>query len=326
MQKKLAVLGVAGSLLGASALAVPSAQAATRDGVCDPGEFCYFFNSGQQGSVSDFAGSLDVYGTTQPGCYEYRGPGAGKGQCVKNQAASVWNRSAGPVTVYFNSGYQGASQTFAAGAKGNLKPGLKNENASHRFRAATTPAPAPTPTPAPVPPTPTPVTSTPTPTPTPVPPKKRTLSFGLYLKSGGKISCPFNGYSTTPGKHEGIDIARGLGSPVHALIEGKVTRISAGFEGRKGLSTIAIYNATYKKTIVYLHSAPSKRLKVDQTVKRGQQIATESWRGVSRKESRHTHVEMRPGYATSAAPSVGDPKLTNPDPTAFWKARGYEIK
>ena len=84
-----------------SATATP-AFAASRDGVCDTGEFCYYFNSGEAGSISDFTGSIADYGTTQPSCYDFKGAGAGKGKCVKNNAASVWNRSSKTVRVYFN--------------------------------------------------------------------------------------------------------------------------------------------------------------------------------------------------------------------------------
>jgi peptidoglycan hydrolase-like amidase len=120
--------------LGGAVLATTSpASAASRDGVCDSGEFCYYFNSGNEGSVSDFTGSIPDYATEQPSCYDFKGPGAGKGQCIKNAAASVWNRSTKTVRVYFNSDYAGTHQDFAAGAKGNLNSSLKNQNASHQF-------------------------------------------------------------------------------------------------------------------------------------------------------------------------------------------------
>jgi len=112
------------------------ANAASRDGVCDSGEFCYYYNSDEAGSVSDFTGSISDYGTTEPSCYDFKGPGNGKGICVKNNAASVWNRSSKTVRVYFNTGYAGASQDFAPGAKGNLNATLKNNNASHQFLSA----------------------------------------------------------------------------------------------------------------------------------------------------------------------------------------------
>ena len=103
--------------LGGTVLATATpASAASRDGICDTGEFCYYFNSNNQGSVSDFTASIDDYNTTQPTCYDFKGAGEGKGKCIKNAAASVWNRSSKPVRVYFNSGYTGTYQDFAAGA------------------------------------------------------------------------------------------------------------------------------------------------------------------------------------------------------------------
>ncbi|MEU6407659.1 SpoIID/LytB domain-containing protein [Microbispora sp. NPDC046933] len=128
-------------VLGGAVLATASpASAAARDGVCDSGEFCYYFNSGNQGSLSDFTGPVGDYGTRQPSCFDFKGPGTGKGKCVKNAAASVWNRSSKTVRVYFNSNYGGSVyQDFAPGAKGNLKAGLKNQNASHQFLSSAPP-------------------------------------------------------------------------------------------------------------------------------------------------------------------------------------------
>ncbi|WP_245788361.1 CHAP domain-containing protein [Amycolatopsis marina] len=108
------------------------AQAASRDGVCNSGEFCFYYNSNHQGSISDHGGSLANYGTSQPSCYVFKGAGNGKGQCIKNNAAAAWNRTGKTVRVHFNSNYGGTYQTFAAGAKKNLSSALKNNNASHR--------------------------------------------------------------------------------------------------------------------------------------------------------------------------------------------------
>ncbi|GAA1944661.1 CHAP domain-containing protein [Kitasatospora viridis] len=125
-----AALAMAVPLIGATSA---PAFAASRDGVCDSGEFCYYYNSNEAGSVSDFTGSVSDLGATQPTCYDFKGAGAGQGLCVKNNAASVWNRTGHTVRVYFNSGYSGASQDFAPGAKGNLDATLKNNDASHQF-------------------------------------------------------------------------------------------------------------------------------------------------------------------------------------------------
>lgn len=104
----------------------------TRNGVCEAGEFCYYYNSYQAGSMSDHKASQADYGATQPTCYEFKTAGNGQGVCVKNHAASVWNRTGHTVRVYFNSSYGGSYQSVAAGAKVNLNSTLKNQNASHR--------------------------------------------------------------------------------------------------------------------------------------------------------------------------------------------------
>ncbi len=134
------VAAAAAVLLGGAVL-VPAttASAAARNGVCESGEFCYYFNSNNAGSVSDFTGSLADYGTEQPSCYDFKGTGNGKGQCIKNEAASAWNRSGKTVRVYYNSNYGGAYQDFKPGTKGNLNATLKNQNASHAFLGSTPP-------------------------------------------------------------------------------------------------------------------------------------------------------------------------------------------
>ena len=129
--KTLVLLMVGAAVAGATA--APAEAATARDGVCDSGEFCYYYNSDQVGSVSDFKDSIDDYGATQPTCYEFKGPGNGQGICVKNNAASVWNRTGKTVRVYYNSNFAGAHQDFAPGTRGNLNATLKNENASHEL-------------------------------------------------------------------------------------------------------------------------------------------------------------------------------------------------
>lgn len=124
---------VSGLAVATSVGLAQPAQAGERDGRCESGEFCYFPGSGQAGSASDFSGSLADYGTSQPACFEYKGTGRGQGLCIKNTAASVWNRSAVTVQVHFNSGFRGTSQSVAPGAKVDLNSALRRQNASHRF-------------------------------------------------------------------------------------------------------------------------------------------------------------------------------------------------
>ena len=296
MKKLNRILSMAAAVLVSVApvlvLAQP-ASAAGRDGVCNSGEFCYYYNSDYQGSVSDFTGSIGDYGTTQPSCYDFKGAGNGKGVCLKNNAASVWNRSSKPVRVYFNSNYAGTYQEIQAGAKANLNATLKNNNASHKFGPFSA---------------------------------RVDMSYALYNASGGSITCGFDGYHSTPGRHEGIDIARSVGSDVHALTAGTVIYVARGATGSGGLSTISVYNASLNKTVIYLHTAPRSWVSTGDSISRGQVIADESWHGVSSSGSAHTHVEMRPGRQTHASKSVGDPHLDNPNPTSFWNDQGYNVR
>ena len=131
-----AAAGIAAALLGVVSVlpaAAAESPATARDGVCDPGEFCYYWGFDLYGSVSDFTVSVGNYGTTEPTCYDFKGPGDGQGECIKNNAASVWNRSGTSVTVYYNSGFAGYSETFPPGAQANLDGTLVFNNASHKF-------------------------------------------------------------------------------------------------------------------------------------------------------------------------------------------------
>ncbi|MEV0272741.1 M23 family metallopeptidase [Hamadaea sp. NPDC050747] len=282
--KRTLIVAATAVLLGAMVGAAPAQAANARNGVCEDGEICLYYNSDNAGSLVDFAGSIQDYGTGS-GCVTFISSGSGRGQCVKNNAASVWNRKSVPVTIFYKSDWSGAIDSFIAGAKGNLRPELKNENASHVVGEA----------------------------------GNDRLEFGLYHDDAGAISAYFDGYLSTSGRHEGIDLARSAGSAVYALTSGTVIYKN---EGGGGLSTLSIYNADLDKTVIYLHTDPLDGLSVGEHVDKGQRIATEASRGAS---SAHTHVEMRPGRHELAAVSVGDSTLSNPIPTTFWMNRGYNI-
>ncbi|WP_205324922.1 peptidase inhibitor family I36 protein [Glycomyces sp. YM15] len=286
----LVAAALMGAMTGLTAMA-PAQAATARNGICESGEFCLYYNSDNQGSVSDFSGSISNYGTGSS-CYEYKGPGAGQGQCVKNNAASAWNRTGKYVTVFYNSGYSGPIDNFSPGAQANLRAYLKNDNAGHLVNATGNAA--------------------------------DNLEYALYHSSSAHVTAYFDGYTTTSGRHEGIDIARGVGYSVYALVSGTVTRVTEGSRGSGGLSTLAVYNSSLNKTIVYLHLNPNG-FSVGSSISKGQVIGVEDWRGISSSGGAHTHFEMRNGRVTAAATSVGDPDLTNPNPTGFWKARGYNI-
>jgi murein DD-endopeptidase MepM/ murein hydrolase activator NlpD len=290
MRTKATLLAVGVALAGSSVLGAPPAHAAAQDGHCDPGEFCLYFNSGQTGSMVDMTNGHKDYGSTPATCIKFITRGDGRDRCVKNNAASAWNREETAVTVFYKSNWAGAIDALVAGERANLTK-TKNENAGHVIGD----------------------------------PANSRIVGALYDDVGGRITSYFDGYLSTAGRHEGIDIAKGIGVPVHALLRGHVTRVSAGARGRDGLSTIAIYNADLDRTIVYLHSDPVNSLGVGDSVSRGQRIGYEDWRGITYSSSAHTHVEMRTGRRESAADSTDDPVLDNPIPTEFWMNRGYNL-
>lgn len=150
------------------------------------------------------------------------------------------------------------------------------------------------------------------------------LSDNLYKNSGAYISCGFDGYRNTSGRHEGIDFKYKLDAPIYSLTDGKVLRVASGSTGGSGLSTIAIYYAAADKTVIYLHAKPC--VSAGQNVSKGDKIGYESWRGISSESSSHTHVEVRNGKKEYAAKSVGDSTLDNSNPSSFWKSLGYTIK
>ncbi|MFJ1708006.1 peptidase inhibitor family I36 protein [Kitasatospora sp. NPDC088346] len=121
-------LKLAAAALGA-ALLVPAlattAQADTSD--CPEGAFCLFYNSNQQGSHMVVPTSIpDLAG------YTFTSPGNGRGQHVKNNAASVVSNTCVTVWVHYNSNYSGPSDMFNFRNAENLV-NTYNENASVKF-------------------------------------------------------------------------------------------------------------------------------------------------------------------------------------------------
>ena len=142
MKKFVTALATAAAAAAITVTGTAPAEAATaRNGVCETGEVCFYYNSSYAGSMSDFSASVANYGTDPATCYVFKSAGAGQGQCIKNNVASVRNKSSLPVTVYYNSSYTGSAQKINAGTAVNLNSTLKNNNASHRFGTVTTTPP-----------------------------------------------------------------------------------------------------------------------------------------------------------------------------------------
>lgn len=120
-----AVLGLAGALVATA----PAANAGARNGTCETGEFCLYYNTGHTGSLVDLVNSQRDYGSGA-GCIEFVSTGSGKGTCVKNNAGSVWNRTGKAVFVFYNSDFGGTYDKIPDGAKVNLNDNVRKDNAS----------------------------------------------------------------------------------------------------------------------------------------------------------------------------------------------------
>ena len=98
------------------------------------------------------------------------------------------------------------------------------------------------------------------------------------------------------GIHEGIDFVNVKGAPLYAILGGEVTR------GADKNGTVAIYNAEYDVTLLYLHCENSIVRRGD-TVEAGDMIAKEGKTNISGGANTHyTHVELRKGRHTSSSP------------------------
>ena len=200
MRTKSALIAFGAALASTAAVAVPSAYADAQDGRCEVGEFCLYFNSGQAGSMVDMTNGHKNYGSGSD-CIKFITAGAGRGRCVKNNAASAWNREQAAVAVFFYSGWSGRIDTFVEDERKNLV-NTKNENAGHVVGD----------------------------------PNNDRLTRSLYQAAGGRINAYFDGYQSTSGRHEGIDIAKNVGAEVYALTTGTVINIDEGRRGRVNLS------------------------------------------------------------------------------------------
>lgn len=136
----------------------------------------------------------------------------------------------------------------------------------------------------------------------------------LYGGSGGYMTCDFDGYVTTSGRHEGIDFAKSDGASIYSLINGEII----GYSNTSYCTWLSIYDSTNNKTVCYLHANFSSSLQVGQQVTVGTYLGTESNNGNG--TGPHTHVEVREGRTTGAAKSVNDSVLDNSNPYPYWTA------
>ncbi len=137
---------------------------------------------------------------------------------------------------------------------------------------------------------------------------RQKLMYAVFRNDGAHITCDFDGYQNTRGRHEGIDMVLSHNAPVYAAISGVVTRAGGSF------NTVAIYDQNNDKTVVYLHFN-SVTVQQGQYVNKGDHIGYQGSNGAS---ASHVHIEVRNGRRTAAAKSVNDPTLDNPNPYDYW--------
>ena len=95
------------------------------NGVCETDELCLYFNSNHQGSLADFYYEVEDFAG-----FTFLSSGNGKGQPVKNNAASACNKdNLLTARIYFNSGWAGPYDDVQPGTCRNLS-NTYNENAS----------------------------------------------------------------------------------------------------------------------------------------------------------------------------------------------------
>jgi len=128
------------------------------------------------------------------------------------------------------------------------------------------------------------------------------MRVALYGEDAGEVSMFYGQYCERRGDgrgrtgftgvHEGIDFTNAPEAPLYAILGGEVTR--AGDSN----GTVAVYNAEYDVTVLYLHCEEIEVRRGD-VIEAGAYIAQEGKKGSG---GTYTHVEMRNGRHTTSNP------------------------
>lgn len=247
--------------LGASMLtSAPAATAAARNGVCESGEFCLYYNSDQQGSRVDLVNSQRDYGSGS-GCITFVSSGAGQGQCVKNNAASARNLTGRPVFVFYNSDFGGTYDEIPAGASANLNANVYNNNASQivgdaslRFPLATTQA---------------------------------------AIKGRSPAWC-WDNKTNCHHDYNAADIFAATGTPVVSPVAGTVMTVRPGSETAGATATV---KDAFGRLWFFQHmdNSPGPQVRAGQSVSKGTRIGYVGTRAHAMGTDPHLHIDMRVG-------------------------------
>lgn len=129
------------------------------------------------------------------------------------------------------------------------------------------------------------------------------VRIALYGEDVGKVARFYGQYTEKTraankkwgysGIHEGLDFIVEKGHPLYAVVSGEVIRAGGDKDG-----TVAIYNARYNTTVLYLH-VRDLQVGTGQNVEAGTMIGREGDKGAT---DSFTHVEVRFGRHLSPNP------------------------
>lgn len=263
MFRKLATSLVATVALAASMLVTqaPAASAAARDGLCDFGEFCLYYGPDRTGSLVDFVNTQRDY-TESGGCIRFIRAGAGQNTCVQNNAASAWNRSGGPVSVFYNSDFGGVYDIIPNNTGPNLNDNVRKDNASHIIGDAS-------------------------------------LRFPLNvsqatIKNQSPLTWCWNSKTNCHHDYNAADIFAPTGTAVVSPVSGTVMTVRGG-------STTSGATATVKDGFgrlwffQHMDNSPGPVVSQGQHVGKGDRIGTVGTRAHAMGTQPHLHIDMRVG-------------------------------
>ncbi len=128
MRIRTLALAAVAATVAVVGMALPAG--ATKDGRCDSGDGCLYYNSNRGGSLIDYRTAISNFGGDR-----FISSGPGRALLVKNNAASAMNRYAyAPLYIYYNENYTGPFDKIPASSWGNLVH-TRNDNASMKWCA-----------------------------------------------------------------------------------------------------------------------------------------------------------------------------------------------
>lgn len=146
MRRGFKIMALIGALLGVVALSGTAGAGPDRpvanttdvgiqanyNGVCEAHEVCLYYNSNCQGSFADFQVDIPDFAP-----YRFLSSGAGRGQGVKNNAASARNKDTNWIAdIHFNSNYGGVRDRIPKASGCRNLVNTYNENASLKWRTS----------------------------------------------------------------------------------------------------------------------------------------------------------------------------------------------